>query len=168
MRTGTISYGGGIHGVYQIFGDLKKKYIIQFNNKFHTRINCISYKLGQVIITFSLTTIAWIFFRSNSAKEGYIYIYRMVTRWDLWTFSQQSYYTWGLNQIEFKIAIIGILIVFLVDLIQYKKNMDVVQFLNTQTLVARWSVYLLFIMFLLIFGVYGPTVDATQFIYFQF
>jgi D-alanyl-lipoteichoic acid acyltransferase DltB (MBOAT superfamily) len=159
---------GGIHAAYQIIGDIKNKYLIKFNNFFHTKVNCVTYKIGQMIITFVFTTIAWIFFRSDSASQGFDYIVRMLTRWDFWTITQKTYLNWGLNQTELSVACVAIVILFVVDFIQYKKEMNIVQFLNTQIIVARWGIYIFLFMFIFIFGIYGPTVDSTQFIYFQF
>ena len=38
----------------------------------------------------------------------------------------------------------------------------------SQGLVTRWLIYLALFFYILIFGIYGPLYDATQFIYFQF
>ena len=40
--------------------------------------------------------------------------------------------------------------------------------LERQPLVLRWTVYLLLIFAVLIFGIYGPGYDAAAFIYFAF
>ena len=164
---GNILHGGGLNGLYQIIGEHKKA-INWFNTKLHTQTECISYKLGQMLVTFSLTTLAWIFFRSDSVKDGFVYLYRMLSRWDPWSLSQHAYYTWGLNQTEFTIAVLSVIVLFLFDIIQYKKKMDIVLFLDTQILVARWGVYLFLFIFIFIYGIYGPEVDAAQFLYFQF
>lgn len=159
---------GGIHGLYQIAGAWKKKYIDQFNKKFQTKTNSFSYKLGQVIVTFCLTTIAWIFFRSASITEAFDFLYRMFTRWDLWVIFKGVYQNCGLNTMQFTIAVLSIMVLLTVDCIKYKTEKDVIQFLNTQTLWFRWGVYIVIFMAVLIFGIYGPDVDAAQFIYFQF
>ena len=40
--------------------------------------------------------------------------------------------------------------------------------LGEQNLAFRWLVYIAVIVFILIYGVYGPGYNAAQFIYFQF
>ena len=159
---------GGIHGLYQIVGERKRKWVDCFNERFHSRKNSIGYKFGQISITFILTTIAWIFFRSNSLSTAFLYIKRMVTRWDLWTISNKTYLNWGLNQTDFMIVVIAIVILFFADLIQYKTGKDIIQSTQTQPIWFRWGIYFGLFFFIFIYGIYGPNVDATQFLYFQF
>lgn len=39
----------------------------RINEKLHTKTDCLSYKLGQVLVTFCLTAFAWIFFRAAAS-----------------------------------------------------------------------------------------------------
>lgn len=167
-QAGTMSFGGGVHGVFQIVGEYKKQYVDKIVKKFEINVSCMSYKVGQMTVTFLLTTFAWIFFRSSSIKEAVSYIYRMINCWDFWIIPQRIYFSYGLNQTEFLIAIISIIVLVLVDCVQYKKGVDLVCFLNGETLCFRWFVYLSLFFSTLIFGMYGPSVDTKQFIYFQF
>lgn len=159
---------GSLHGIYQIVGECKKELVIKINQYCNVKSSSGSYKLGQIIITFYLTTIAWVFFRCDTIAMATKYIYRMFTKWDLWTISQRKYYTWGLDETEFEIAIIAILILLLVDFVQYTKGKDIIHVLGSQMMWFRWSTYLFFFFMILIFGKYGPDVDTAQFIYFQF
>ena len=66
------------------------------------------------------------------------------------------------------VAVISIMILFIADLVQYKTRKDIVEVLTTQPLWFRWGVYFCLFLFTFIFGMYGPNIDATQFLYFQF
>ncbi|WP_273091920.1 MBOAT family O-acyltransferase [Clostridium thermopalmarium] len=65
---------GGLHGIYQIIGDvlkpIKKRFIDTFKVKTHT----FSFKLFQIITNFTLVSFAWIFFRANSFTDSRIII----------------------------------------------------------------------------------------------
>lgn len=166
--TGHIFYGGGIHGLYQIIGEYKKKYVDKWNAKFHAKTESFSYKLGQTAITFFLTSIAWVFFRSSSITEAFDYIYRMFTRWNFWQLFKGVYAECGLNTIQFTVLLLSLIVLLVSDCIKYKTGNGVVQFLETQTIWFRWGIYLMLFMSILIFGIYGPDMDNSQFIYFQF
>ncbi|MCI8599650.1 MAG: MBOAT family protein [Lachnospiraceae bacterium] len=159
---------GGIHGLYQVIGYELRGVKEWLNQKFHTKTDCISYKLGQVCTTFLLTDLAWIFFRSNTLGDAFYYLERMFTKPDFWCFFNGEIYSLGLERQEIHILLLGLLLLFLTDLIQYfrKERLDV--FLAEQNLWFRWGVLLCLIGAIAIFGVYGPAYDAKQFIYFQF
>lgn len=159
---------GGLHGLYQVIGDVTYSFREKIKNKFHVKIESFSYKFGQAIITFVLVDFAWLFFRANSLRNSIEIIYRILTHNDLWTLFDETVYTWGLDQKEFKVVIFGLIVLLLVDLVKRfrKKRIDI--FLRNQCLWFRWGVLFLLLFSCIIFGVYGQGYDASQFIYFQF
>ena len=159
---------GGLHGFYQMIGKALRPWKERMNQKLHTKTQSISYKLGQALITFVLVDLAWIFFRADTLKDAVYYIWRMFTRADFWTLSDGSLYMLGLNRFEMNILYVSTGVLFLVDLIRYKKGQQPDEFLAEQCIWFRWLAVLGMILATLIFGVYGPAFDAQQFIYFQF
>ena len=160
---------GGIHGVYQVIANLLKPYKEKLSTIFHIKTDAFSFKLIKIIVTFLLVNFAWIFFRAPSATAAFVIIKNMFSEFNPWIFFDGSIYDLGLMQIEFYIALIAILILFIVDLIKYcKPKFELRKWLFEQNLFFRWIVYFAGIFSLLIFGVYGPGYDASQFIYFQF
>lgn len=92
----------------------------------------------------------------------------MFTCPDWWALTDGSIYGLGLNVQEFHILAVALLLLFLVDIVRYKKGETLGQFLASQCiwfrLLAAWALF----AFIFLFGVYGPGYDASQFIYFQF
>lgn len=164
----TFVVWGGIHGLYQVIGQELKGARQWVNEKLHTRTDCMSYRLGQILVTFVLTDFAWIFFRADSLRDACYYIQRMVTHFDPWNFFNGELYNLGLARPELNILVMGLVLLLLVDLLRYfkKENLDV--FLAGQNLWFRWVVLLGLIAAIAVFGIYGPAYDAKQFIYFQF
>lgn len=117
------------------------------------------------MFTFILVDFSWIFFRANSFSEAKLLIKNMFY-FNPWIFTSGSIYKLGLDQKDFKMSILGILIVFIIDNIA--RNKDVRVELSNQNIVFRWAIYLSAICFILILGIYGAGYDANQFIYFQF
>ena len=159
---------GGIHGIYQIIGDLLKPVREKIKTVLHVKTNCLSYRLGQIIMTFMMVCFAWIFFRMNSLMNSLSFIKRIFVRMDLWVLHDKSIYTIGLNQTQMSILFFSLLALLLVDLVRYKKNCTIDIFLKEQNIWFRWGIVYLLLFTIIIYGVYGPEYDASSFIYFQF
>ena len=159
---------GGLHGLYQIIGYELKGVKEKINGKLHTKTEALSYRLGQVLVTFGLTAFAWIFFRSPSIGTAFDYIRRMVTKPDFWSFFNGELYNLGLDRTETNVLIVSLAALFLVELVRYFRKQQLDAFLAEQNLWFRWAVLLALIGAVAVFGIYGPGYDAQQFIYFQF
>lgn len=159
---------GGLHGFYQIIGDISHPWKANVIQKYYIKAESFSYKLGQALVTFVLADFAWIFFRMNSLRQSLDFIKNMFVRWNPWVLFDQSLYNLGLNQGEIHILLVSLSILFLTDLVRYKKKITLDIFLERQCLWFRWGVVFFLFFFILIYGIYGPAFDATQFIYFQF
>lgn len=159
---------GGLHGFYQIVGDILKPWKEKFNVRFQVKTKSFSYKIGRILITFILVDFAWIFFRMNSLRYSLEFIFRIFTQWNPWALFDQSLYNLGLNQSEIHILFVALMTMFFIDLIRYKRNTTLDIFLEKQCLWFRWITIFFMLFFIIIYGVYGPNFDAKQFIYFQF
>lgn len=159
---------GGLHGLYQVAGDLllplKKKLV----KLFEVKTECASYKLLQIFVTFVLTTFAWIFFRADTFGQAVTYIQRIFTRANFAVLFNGSIYELGLEQFEANVLVVSLMVLLLVDLVRYRKNQRLDVFLQEQNLWFRWTVCILMFVMVWVYGVYGPVYDASQFIYFQF
>ncbi|MGL4108203.1 MBOAT family O-acyltransferase [Clostridium sp. LP20] len=156
---------GGLHGLYQIIGDITRPIKEKIIGQFKIRTKVFSYKLMQILITFVLVDFAWIFFRASSFQAAKTIIKNMVI-FNPWTLFDGSIFNMGLGRSDFFVAVIGIIIVIFIDWIQATKGP--ISILSEQNLVFRWAVYVGTIILIVIFGVYGPGYSAQQFIYSQF
>lgn len=159
---------GGIHGLYQIIADIispLRKYLIR---KFSIKTDCFSWKLLQTMTTFVLVTFAWIFFRSDSLTDALQYIQRIFVKPTPWLWFNGGIYNLGLDRVEINILIFSLVILFLVDFIRYFRQQTIDAFLFEQNLWFEWFTIILLIVMIFVYGEYGPTFDAQQFIYFQF
>ena len=159
---------GGLHGLYQIVGDLTTSIRNRINKQLEVKTESFGFKFGQVAVTFTLTCFAWIFFRAKYISDSFSVIKRMFTRWNPWVLYDKSLYTLGLNMTEVHILILSILVLFIVDCIKYKHNTTFDVTLSKQVLWFRWAVIFAMLFAIFIYGVYGPQFVAKQFIYFQF
>jgi D-alanyl-lipoteichoic acid acyltransferase DltB (MBOAT superfamily) len=161
---------GGLHGAYQVLGDMLKpvtKRIIRFLG-INTRAE--SYRLFQILRTFILVNIGWVFFRAAGFKNALHVGWRIVKDGlHPWIFFDGSLYKLGLSEIEFRTAMAAILLLLGVNLFKYRRpGAKIRAIIDRQSLAFKFIFYIAAIFAVLIFGVYGPEYRAQDFIYFQF
>ena len=156
---------GGLHGFYQIGGYLLKPFREKAIKTFKLETKAFSFKLIQVLITFTLVNFAWIFFKSTSFLTA-ITIIKNVFYFNPWVFIDGSIFKLGLDSKDFSIAIIGIVLVSTVDIMRRTKNLRIQ--LSKQNTIFRWVTYIGAIVTILVFGMYGPGYNMQQFIYSKF
>ena len=159
---------GAIHGIFHIIEEQLKPIKEKYLNKFKIKTNAFSFALIEIIITFIIVDLAWIFFRAETIHDAIHYIQRIFTRIDLWTLFDGTLYNLGLNIFEMNILIIALFILIAFDLVKYTRKESIFEFLNKQNLYFRWFVMLFLIFYIIVYGKYGAGFDPKQFIYFQF
>lgn len=159
---------GGLHGLYQTAADFTLPYRKKAYDKLNVKTNCFSWHFLQVAVTFLLVDFAWIFFRSKSIKDAIYFIQRIAIRPTPWVLFNGGIYNLGLDRVEMNILMVSLVLLFLVDKIRYKKKMTLDVFLMEQNLWFEWLIIILLVLAIFIFGEYGTTFNAQQFIYFQF
>ena len=159
---------GGIHGFYQIVGGLTQKPREFLRKKLEINTNCFSWNLLQSSANFVLIAFAWIFFRAESVGKGIQFCKRIFIKPTPWLLFNGGIFNLGLDRVEMNILVVSVIILLLVDLLKYKRNQTLETFLFTQNTWFRWSVLIMLILFIFVFGEYGPLFDPKQFIYFQF
>lgn len=159
---------GGLHGSYQIIGDITKPFKSKLEKKLNINTNTGSYKLIKVLITFALTCFAWIFFRADSIELAFSYISRMFTSIDPWAWTTGVLYSLSLSRQEMNILLISAFALLFVDYMKRRKNFRFENIADNQSSWVRGLVIFVLIFVVVIFGAYGYNFDAQQFIYFQF
>lgn len=156
---------GGLHGIYQVAGNILKPAKEKIIDIFNIKTDVFSFKVFQVLINFVLVDFAWIFFRANSFS-GAILLIKNMFYFNPWIFYSGDIYKLGLDSKDFKVAVLGIIMVLIVNYIQRTKSARIE--LSKQNIGFRWIIYFAAIIFIIIFGVYGPGYSKQEFIYFQF
>lgn len=159
---------GGVHGIYQVLGDISESFKRKLYPWLGIRLDSISYCLGQIATTFILIMFAWIFFRAQSMSDAIGIIKHIFTRWNPWAITDKTLYNIGLSNYEWNILIVALLVLFMVDLVRKIKRERLDIFLNLQGALVKGIVISFLLLMIGIFGYYGEGYDAKQFIYFQF
>ena len=158
---------GGMNGLFQVIGSMTMPLRDRLASAFHIDRKVFSHRLLKKIVTFALICLTWLFFRAESMSAALGTLQRMLRFNNPWIFVDGTLFELGLDQQEFTLLLVSLGILFFFSVCRYRK-IDVIQRLEAQGLWFRWLVYFAGIFFILIFGKYGPTVDASAFLYFQF
>ncbi len=92
---------------------------------------------------------------------------RLFTAARLWVLFDGSLFTHGLDQQDFTVAIVGIILILVVD-VCHERGMKIRESIAKLPLPLRWIIYYGAIFAILILGVYGSGYDAASFIYGNF
>ena len=158
---------GFIHGMYQIIGsvtDNSRRLLCELVGIDRTKPQ---YKWFQRGITFVLVCFAWIFFRSESLSQAIYIIKGIFTDFRPWSVYGGGITSLGIDSANLWVLVSAVCLQFAVSVKEYKGS-SVFDSVEKMHLFARWPIYLALLFVVLIFGIYGPGFEQSQFIYFQF
>lgn len=158
---------GFIHGFYQIFGgmtDNLRRLGCELINVDRTKPQ---YKWFRRFITFVLVCFAWIFFRSESLSQAIYIVKSIFTDFRAWSVYDGGITSLGLDMANIWVLVIAICVQFMVSIREYS-GVQAFEAVEKMHLLARWPLYIALLFAVLIFGIYGPGFEQSQFIYFQF
>lgn len=158
---------GCLNGMYQVVGEWLKPIKEKMIKWFRIDVNAFSHKVLRMLTTFVLVDISWIFFRATF-RQGFAILK------SIFGFANGVWFTWGDNLSAMgltaetrNLLAVSLGIMFIADICKYK-GIKVIDWICKQGIWFRWLIYYAAIFGVLVFGVYGPGFDASQFIYFQF
>lgn len=158
---------GGLNGAYQVLGSMLAPARDKLCGALHIDRENRLWQCLQVAITFCMIDFAWLFFRAPSFRTALAMIVHMLSDFRPFALSGGALYTLGLSQPDFTVAVIAVAVLILSDLLRERYG-SLRERLTAVPLPVRWAVYLLGILVVLVFGIYGPGYSESQFIYFQF
>ena len=159
---------GAIHGALRVLGEALAPLRRRVLEGLWVRTDCFSWKLLRAGMTFAAVTLAWIFFRAETAADAVAYIGRIFGRFRPWQLFDGSLYKLGLDSAEAGILFFSAAALFLVDLLKRRRGLTLDRWLSRQNLWFTYLAVIALILAVLTFGQYGPAYDPRQFIYFRF
>jgi alginate O-acetyltransferase complex protein AlgI len=118
--------------------------------------------LTQILLTFSLVTLAWVFFRANSVADGLFILKTILFHWPQLSVENITLFSQTINTTYLLIAFSAATILFVIEYMQY--NGLGITWFNRQSSILRWSTYYVWAGLIILFGNFGHS----SFIYFQF
>ena len=157
----TYMVWGGIHGVYQVIGRATRSLREKLLSCLHISKQSTLYRLCTVVCTFVLVCLAWVFFRANNLLDA-VFILKTIVTFSGPAFAYNSEMGY-IQDIWLGAALIPALLLAETFFQKHGGN----TWLQRQILPVRWSIYLVGIFSVILFGIYGSLTEAS-FIYFQF
>ncbi|MBQ0097743.1 MAG: MBOAT family protein [Oscillospiraceae bacterium] len=157
------------NGLILFISNLFQAPIASLSAKLKIRTKSFSFRIIQMIRTFIIVLIGYYFDIADSFKDALVMIKRSVTDLHLgnWT-EPKCFENIGFTAFDGYILAFSLLVVFVFSLYQEKKQIQVRDFLEDQSIWFQWAVLLIGLMSVIIFGVYGPGTSASEFVYMQF
>lgn len=155
----TFIIWGAIHGLIIVFEKATYRFRMSVYSIIGLQKDIFSNRLIFGLITFSIVSFAWIFFRANSFSDALIVVD------NIFSMSKGS----GIENLgvsSFNVYFSIFLIFILISIEFIDKHIVIRTFLNKQNLLFRWALYSVVILLILLYGVYGK--DSPEFIYFKF
>lgn len=158
---------GGMHGAFQVLGDLTAGIRKRLQVIFCVNTECFSYRLFQQISTFILVDAAWFFFRVEGFSTAVEMLKKLVTDFNLPVALNGKIYLLGIDEKRMLWLVLSIALLLIVDGL-HEMKISIRGFLEKQNIVFRWICYLVatFVLVLAVLQDYGA--GAASFIYFQF
>jgi alginate O-acetyltransferase complex protein AlgI len=156
----TFVIWGALHGVFVTVSSFTSKLWNKTFKKFSLTKNSFVWRFTKILITFHLVTFAWIFFRANNLNDAWYIVSHLFSGASLKQLAQTN--KLGLDWYGLNVALIGILLLSLVNILEIKGNMW--QSLKQKPIWLRWGIYYSMSMAIIVWGVFGEQ----RFIYFQF
>lgn len=153
-------------GIIIIISTVFDKEIKKINEKLSINTETFSWKLFQMVRTFLLFCIGRIITIPNNLVTTGEIIRKIFTKFDVWTLLDGSLYKLGLDKVNFQLALITIVLLWLISFLQERGCVR--DMIASRNIVLRWTIYFAAIFSVMIFGIYGPGYEASSFAYINF
>lgn len=130
-------------------------------------INTFGYRLWQMIRTTIIVLGGMLIFRAKRLKVAWNMFTSIFTLKNIDMLFNGKLFEIGFESSDFIILLIGIIIMFVVGLLQ-EKGYNIREKISKQNLLFRWILYLGALFAIIILGIYGKGYAASSFIYGQF
>lgn len=118
----------------------------------------------QMIRTFFITSIGRFFSRGERLLTSLTMIAGTFTSWNPWVLFDGTLYKLGLGRPEMNVLVVALFILFVVSYAQ-ERGTKIRTWLRSQPLLFRWTLLIGLILFIAVYGMYGPGVAESDFIY---
>ena len=155
---------GLLNAVYQILGDVTADFRRKWKKIFGIAEGSVSERMYQRFITFNLTALAWIFFRSATVSDAFGYLYQMLSGVNQIAFFGLDLTASGVSYLELilLVAHLAVLLRFENGSSCQEELLDKMESLHT---CIRWGLYIVLILDVVLFGIYGSGYDLSGFLY---
>ena len=154
---------GVYYGILIILSTLFAPVFDKFVQNHSINRNNPIYKSVQILKTFVIVCMGYIFFRSDTMSQAFGIIGRIFSP----SAPLLSPAAIGLDKADLIVAAVFLILLLIIDVFR-AKDIDIRAVIAKKALILRWIIYFILLFSVIIFGVYGPEYSSSSFIYFQF
>ena len=158
---------GMYHFVLILCGNIISPAVRTVNAKLHISPEKFPYRLMQMLRSCILVVIGELFFRANGLRAGLAMFKKLFTDMKITLLTPEVLKPLGIDLKDIAIVLVAVTIVFVISLLN-EKGIPVGERVNSLKLPARWAILFTLIMFIVIFGAYGPGYIPVDPIYAEF
>ena len=157
---------GLFYGILIAISSLLKPCFTWVVNKLRINVESKLFVLFQILRTFYITCIGCIIFRASDLASAWNIFIKTFAINNVSLDFKLELLSFGLNKMNYIVLFISLFILFIVDIMQ--ERMNVGEWLNNRNFMIRLIIYIIGFSMIFAFGIYGPGVQANQFVYMQF
>lgn len=141
----------------------------KLTSSLHINVESRGFRVFQIIRTFVLLCISRVIVKAPSVSDVLPMLKAMFVPFDLGFVNLLSrlFADGSMRICDFVMLLIAITVLFTIDVLQ-EKGIKIRESIEKKNIVMRWAIIYILIFAILLFGVYGPGYDASEFIYGNF
>lgn len=156
------------NGLFIMISILLEKAYIKGRTLCRINENTVTWRWFRVLRTLIVVSFGRFFTRSNNLHAAIAMFGRAFRNWrDITFITNGTLLKTGLNNANWILLILLLFLLFYVDY-KHEHNVSFRKVIARQHFVFRWTIYIIAVLAILIFGCYGPEYNAASFIYEQF
>ncbi len=158
---------GGVNGLYLVIYDLFKPYATKINQYLKINTKALLWRISGGLFTFLLVDYTWLYFRAKGIHAALRIQLKIIEDFYLpYLLSDNLLQIFGSYSV-LTVLIFSLIFLFYTDYLQLR-GIDWKKKILEQQIVYRWLFYIMILLILFVYGVYGIENGQTKFIYFQF
>ena len=146
---------GMYHFVLILCGSLIAPAVTAFNQKLHLNPESFVYRVFRILRTSLLVVIGEMFFRADTVKKGFFMLRKLLTDHTWQPVNTAVSKLVRVDNKDLIVILVAVIIVFIVGLLN-EKGIIVRESLSKKNIFVRWIIIYALVMFIFVFGAYGP------------
>lgn len=146
---------GMYHFVLILCGNIIEPGVVKLTQTLHIDRKSLPYRIFQIVRTGILVCIGELFFRAHGLIAGLTMFKKIFTDFTFATLKDASLFTLGMDEKDYFIIALSVLLIFTISLLQ-ERGIKIRETIAKRNLAVQFVVYYALIMFIIIFGAYGP------------
>jgi D-alanyl-lipoteichoic acid acyltransferase DltB (MBOAT superfamily) len=156
---------GLLNGFYQVAGLVLAPLNDWFVAVLRVDRDTLGHRAFQTVLTFTLVTTGWVFFRAGSVADALYIVRRMFIPTPI-AFADGTVLQYGMSAAELAVAAVAVAVLFGAEWLSLR--VDVLERFRRQHLVYRWATYYTLVAVIVVFGAYGGAYNPADFLYFKY